>query len=135
LEEKPLGGIPAGAAAPQTSDDLEALRSQRVVYFDYDSSEITAEARETIEAHVRYLVRHPDLPVLLEGHTDERGTREYNIALGERRAHSVRQIMELLGVSSPLLRTSTYGEEYPADPAHEESAWRLNRRVEIKYPP
>ncbi len=114
-------------------DDPASLLSRRTVYFDFDSSELSAEAREIVEAHARYLASHPDATVTLEGHADERGTREYNLALGERRAESVRRLMTLIGASSPQLNVVSYGKERPAVEGHDESAWRLNRRVEIVY--
>ena len=89
--------------------------------------------RGTIEAHSRYLAEHPGALITLEGHADERGSREYNIALGERRAHAVRQLMTLLGATNPQIRTISYGEERPAAVGHDESTWQLNRRVEIIY--
>lgn len=114
-------------------DDPASPLSQRVVYFDFDSSEIKPEDREIVEAHAQYLVDHPNATVVLEGHTDERGSREYNIALGERRAKAVRRFVGLLGASDMQIRTVSYGEERPAELGHDESAWQLNRRVEIDY--
>jgi peptidoglycan-associated lipoprotein len=114
-------------------DDPNSLLSKRVVYFDFDSSAIREDSRAVIEAHAKYLASNPGMNVVLEGHADERGTREYNVALGERRANSVRQFMVLNGVSSGQLQTVSYGEERPVATGHSESAWSLNRRVEILY--
>jgi peptidoglycan-associated lipoprotein len=105
----------------------------RVVYFDFDSSEIRADADPVITANARYLAANPAVNATLEGHTDERGTREYNIGLGERRAESVRRAMSAYGVSSGQMRTLSYGEERPADPGHTEESYAKNRRVEIVY--
>ena len=90
-------------------------------------------AQPVIEAHAAYLSEHAGASVTLEGHADERGSREYNIGLGEKRALAVRRLMSLLGATGPQIRTISYGEERPADAGHEESAWQLNRRVEIVY--
>jgi peptidoglycan-associated lipoprotein len=114
-------------------DDPASLLSNRTVYFAYDSAEITGPDRPVIEAHGRYLGDNPSASVTLEGHADERGSREYNLALGERRANAVRQLMTLLGASGAQIRVVSYGEERPAADGHDESAWSLNRRVEIIY--
>jgi peptidoglycan-associated lipoprotein len=129
-EATPLpGGAMSGAASGEAAD----LLSTKVVYFDYDSSTISDEDRAIIKAHAGYLSQHPDIKVTLEGNTDERGTREYNIGLGERRANAVKQMMLLMGVSDQQITTVSYGEERPAALGHDESAWHLNRRVEIVY--
>jgi len=128
-EATPLGG---GGMAGGGAGDADLL-SKKVVYFDYDSSSIHSEDRAIIQAHANYLSQHPGTKVTLEGHTDERGTREYNIGLGERRANAVKQMMLLMGVSSSQISTVSYGEERPAALGHDESAWHLNRRVEIVY--
>ncbi|MCI0401209.1 MAG: peptidoglycan-associated lipoprotein Pal [Gammaproteobacteria bacterium] len=122
-----------GAFQGSPLDDPNSPLSVRVIYFDYDSSEIKAEYRPTIEAHAAYLASHPDVPVTLEGNADERGSREYNLALGDRRAEAVRRQLILLSASAGQIRTVSYGEERPAALDHDESAWSLNRRVEIVY--
>ena len=114
-------------------DDPASLLSHRTIYFAFDSAEILPEDRATVETHAGYLAGNPNASVTLEGHTDERGTREYNIALGERRALSVQQLMLLIGASAQQVRTISYGEERPAAEGHDEAAWALNRRVEIIY--
>ncbi len=113
--------------------DPNNLLSTTVIYFDFDRSDIKSEARDVIEAHARYLVDHPNVRITLEGHADERGTREYNLGLGERRAKAVKQVMELLGVSGRQIEIISYGEEKPAVMGHDESAWSKNRRVVIVY--
>jgi len=114
-------------------DDPASLLSNRTVYFEYDSADITGPDRPVIEAHGRYLADNPSASVTLEGHADERGSREYNLALGEGRANAVRQLMTLLGASGSQIRGVSYGEERPAVEGHDESSWSRNRRVEIIY--
>jgi peptidoglycan-associated lipoprotein len=105
----------------------------RTVYFEYDSSEVRSEFIPLISAHGELLASDSSRKVVLEGHADERGSREYNIALGERRAISVRRLLLSSGASSSQIRTLSYGEERPAVIGHDESAWHKNRRVEIRY--
>jgi peptidoglycan-associated lipoprotein len=114
-------------------DDPNSLLAKRTVYFNYDESVIIESDRPILEAHAEYMSRNPGAAVTLEGHTDERGTREYNLALGEQRAISVRQFMSLLGASGQQMRTLSYGEERPAALGDTEEAWALNRRVVIVY--
>ena len=104
-----------------------------MIYFEYDSSNILAEDQDLLVAHAGYMTANPGQGVTLEGHADERGSREYNIALGDRRALSVQRVLELNGVSSGQVSVVSYGEEKPAAEGHSEAAWRLNRRVEIVY--
>ena len=114
-------------------NDPNSHLSVRLIYFAYDSSEIRPEFRPAIEAHAQYLATHPDTIITLEGHTDERGSREYNLALGEARAKAVKSQLTLLGASSGQIRTVSYGEEQPAVDGHDEGAWSQNRRVQILY--
>lgn len=114
-------------------DDPNSPLSKRIIYFDYDSSEIKSQYRSIIEAHAQYLIANPKVIVSLEGHTDERGSREYNLALGERRAQAVKDQMMVLGVPSSQLRTISYGEERPVAYGHDEASWSQNRRVELVY--
>ena len=114
-------------------DDPDSLLAKRTVFFEYDESVILDADRPILEAHAQYLSQNPGAAITLEGHTDERGTREYNLALGEQRAISVRQFMSLLGASGQQMRTVSYGEERPAALGHNEEAWAQNRRVEIIY--
>ena len=114
-------------------DDPQSPLSVRTIYFEYDSSEISSDYRSTVEAHSLYLQQNPSTSVILEGHGDERGSREYNLALGERRAKAVKQQMLLLGANSNQIRLVSYGEERPASDGHDESSWQQNRRVEILY--
>lgn len=127
-------GTDAGQdAVMQQLEDPESLLSVRVIYFDYDSSSVQAQFEEIIQAHAAFLQANPEVTASLEGHADERGSREYNLALGERRAQAIKKQMVVLGASPEQLRTVSYGEERPADPGHDEQAWELNRRVEIVY--
>lgn len=133
------GGAQAYAAGEDSRsgiselDDPDSPLSTRVIYFEYDSSEVRPEYRETIEAHAGYLAKNPGTTITLEGHADERGSREYNLALGERRAQAIQQQLTLLGASPGQIRTVSYGEERPAVDGHDESAYSQNRRVEIVY--
>lgn len=125
-------GVEGRALGDQSRAGMPSL-DQRRVYFAFDSSTIDDENRRVVEAHAAYLSSNPQVKVVLEGHTDERGTREYNLALGERRAQSVERMVRVLGVSADRIKTVSYGEEKPVALDHNESAWRLNRRVEINY--
>ena len=116
-----------GNAQPGSQQDLEVNVGDRV-FFGYDSSSLDESARRTLEKQAAWLQQFPAVSVTVEGHTDERGTREYNLALGERRASAVRDYLTALGVSGQRLQTLSYGEERPVDPAHDESAYALNRR-------
>lgn len=116
------------------SDVDEDLLDQRIIHFDYDSDAIRAEFEPVIAAHARYLADNPDTSVRLEGHTDERGSREYNIGLGERRAQAVRRSLLIQGASANQISTVSYGEERPQVFESNESAWAENRRTEIVYP-
>jgi peptidoglycan-associated lipoprotein len=124
---------PATPDAGNPLDDPSSILSTRVVYFAYDSSEVSAQDQAVVEAHANYLLQNPGQRILLEGHADERGSREYNIALGERRALSVARMMQLLGVADSQIRSVSYGEERPSDAGHDEAAWTQNRRVELVY--
>jgi peptidoglycan-associated lipoprotein len=126
------------AAGANAGDDESAgpqggLLSRRIIYFDFDSSEIRGEGTEIVAAHAKSLAGGQGMKVRLEGHTDERGSREYNIGLGERRAQAVRRAMLLQGAAESQITTVSYGEERPAAAGSDESAWAQNRRVEIVY--
>ena len=114
-------------------DDANALISKRVVYFDFDRSDVKDDFRAIVAAHGKYLAADSGASVTLEGHADERGTREYNIALGERRIAAVQRILTLQGASSSQINSISYGEERPAALGHDEDAWSLNRRAEFIY--
>ena len=101
----------------------------RDIHFDYDSSSISDQGRQDAEYNVQVLQANPKVKIQLEGHCDERGTAEYNLALGDKRAHAVKQVMLSLGVDPSRLSTISYGEEVPLDPGHSESSYAKNRRV------
>ena len=114
-------------------NDPQSPLAERIIYFDFDSSQVREEYLDLIAAHGKFLAEHASLKIRLEGHTDERGTREYNVALGENRSKSVRSLMELQGVAADQLELVSYGEELPIAFGHDEMAWSKNRRVEIVY--
>ncbi len=122
------GGLSAAAL-----DDPNSPLSVRVIYFDYDSANIRSDFAGTVSAHAGYLAANPGASVTLEGHADERGSREYNLALGERRALAVRRQLVLLGASAGQVKAVSYGEERPAVDGHDEQSYGLNRRVELVY--
>ena len=126
------GGISSsdlpGEPVPGSQEDLEVSVGDRVL-FDYDSSVLDPAATQTLDRQAAWLKQYPDVIVTIEGHADERGTREYNLALGDRRANAVKNYLLALGVSADRLLTISYGEERPADPAHDEAAWAANRRA------
>ncbi len=103
------------------------------IYFDFDTSVIREDSREILDLHVAYLRLNPSQNVVLEGHADERGTREYNNALGERRGNAVKDYFMVQGVNADQIEVISYGEEKPAVIGHNNAAWSKNRRVEIKY--
>jgi len=113
--------------------DTDSCLRQRVVYFDLDRSEIKPEFQAQIACHAAYLRQFPDARVRLEGNADERGSREYNLGLGERRGNAVQSALSAAGASSAALNVVSYGEERPVCRQHDESCWSKNRRVEIVY--
>ncbi|MEQ8230500.1 MAG: peptidoglycan-associated lipoprotein Pal [Gammaproteobacteria bacterium] len=127
-------GLPQGSElSPAALNDPASPLAVRIIYFDYDSANIRGDSSDTVAAHAAFLAANPTLSVTLEGHADERGSREYNLALGERRALAVRRQLVLLGASAGQVRTVSYGEERPAVDGHEEQSYALNRRVELVY--
>lgn len=152
VEERPAAaGMPGEAGAPgeqppETAalpgreavqvhplDDPDSILAKRVIYFGYDESAVDGEYRSVVAAHAEYLAGNPEAHVVLQGHADERGSREYNIGLGERRAEAVRRLLLFQGAADDQIRTVSYGEERPAVNGHDEPAWAQNRRVEIIY--
>ncbi|OTG65797.1 peptidoglycan-associated lipoprotein Pal [Acinetobacter silvestris] len=123
----------AGASAKGVTAENKAFLAKRVVHFDYDSSELSNEDYQTLQAHAQFLKANANSKIALMGHTDERGTREYNMALGERRAKSVQSYLVTNGVASNQLEAVSYGKEMPINPGHDEAAWKENRRVELNY--
>jgi peptidoglycan-associated lipoprotein len=123
----------ASAAAAKAAAAAALATRERIVYFDFDSFVIRPEARPTIEAHGRRLRADAKLHVALEGHTDDRGGREYNLGLGQKRADAVRKALSLLGVADGQMEAVSFGKEKPAVPGNTEAAMQENRRVEINY--
>lgn len=113
---------------PGSQEDLVAHVGDRV-FFEYDSSELADTAQRTLQRQAEWLKMNPDVVATIEGHCDERGTREYNLALGERRASSVRNYLVSLGIDPNRLTVISYGKEYPEDPGENEIAWSKNRRA------
>jgi peptidoglycan-associated lipoprotein len=113
--------------------ERQRLLQQLVIYFDYDQAEIRPEFNALLQAHGQNLAMNSNAQVRLEGHADERGSREYNIGLGERRAQAVRRVLMLQGATANQISTVSYGEERPAATGSDEESWRLNRRVELVY--
>jgi peptidoglycan-associated lipoprotein len=114
-------------------DPRNILSQKRSVYFDYDQFVIKDEYRATVEAHAKYLQGNRTLRITLQGNTDERGTREYNIALGQKRADAVKKLMVLLGAQEVQIETVSFGKEKPRREGHDETSWAENRRVDIVY--
>ena len=125
-------GSGVGSAANPLRDPGSIL-SKRSIYFDFDSFVVKDEYRPLVEAHARYLQQNRNARMTIQGNTDERGSREYNIALGQKRADAVKRMMLLLGATDGQIETVSYGEERPKNAGHEESAWAENRRDDIVY--
>jgi peptidoglycan-associated lipoprotein len=125
--------VPATTPGDAAAAEMQRRLAQRVIYFDFDNAEIRPEFRDVVAAHAQSLSRSPNMKVRLEGHADERGSREYNIGLGERRAQSVRRALMLQGVGDGQIVTVSYGEERPAQAGSDEATWAKNRRVELVY--
>lgn len=119
--------------AQQLLEQQDSPLASRVIYFEYDSAKVNDESLALLEAHGNFIAGNGNVYARLHGHADERGSREYNIALGDRRAQSVRRILLFQGASTDQLETISYGEEQPAVLGHDEAAWSQNRRVELVY--
>lgn len=128
-----------GTATRKTPPAVDPLKdpnnplSKRVIYFDYDKDAVKGEFASLVQAHAAYLSQNRNRKVRLEGHADERGSREYNMALGQRRADAVRKASAVLGVGNERMETISFGEDKPKSSGHDEAAWAQNRRVEIVY--
>ena len=122
-----------GASSKGVTAANKAFLAKRVVHFDYDSSDLSNEDYQTLQAHAQFLMANANSRLALTGHTDERGTREYNMALGERRAKAVQSYLVTNGVNAGQLEAVSYGKEMPINAGHNEAAWKENRRVELNY--
>jgi len=117
------------AIASASLDDLNKNSPLKPVFFELDSSDVNADSQKILDGNAALLKRYPSWAVTIEGHCDERGTAEYNLALGERRAVSARAYLVSLGIPADRLRIVSYGKEFPFDPGHDESAYSKNRRA------
>ncbi len=127
------GAAEGGAWTGSPLDNPDSPLFTKVIYFDFDVSEIRADFRDVVIAHGEYLAANPSVTVTVEGHADERGSREYNIGLGERRANAVKALMMAQGASENQIVTISYGEERPAVEGSNEQAWAQNRRAVLVY--
>lgn len=125
----PVAPLADDSMSARSLDDLNRDSPLQPVFFDYDQSEITAEGQGVLNKNAEILKRYPTWIVNIEGHCDERGTPEYNLSLGERRAVAARAYLVSLGISADRVKTASYGSEFPFDPGHDEAAWARNRRA------
>ena len=128
-----LSGASTGTGTPNALKDPNNVLSKRSVYFEYDSFVVEDKYKPQIEAHARYLSGNKTVRITLQGNTDERGSREYNIALGQKRAEAVKRVLVLMGAQDVVIETVSYGKEKPKREGHDEAAWAENRRVDIVY--
>jgi len=143
VEERTPGQQPApgaqaqplqpGAVGGNPLTDPASPLSRRSIYFDFDSFVIKQEHQALVQAHARYLKDNAQAKVILQGNADERGSREYNLALGQKRADAVKRAMEVLGVKESQIESVSFGEEKPRAPGHDEASWAENRRADIVY--
>jgi len=126
------GGLDASGLPRELTDPSSKL-SKRSIYFDLDSYEVKDEYKDLVAAHAKYLSANKGFKVLLQGNTDERGSREYNLSLGQKRAEAVKRSLTLLGVKDDQIESVSLGEEKPKNPGHDEAAWAENRRADILY--
>jgi peptidoglycan-associated lipoprotein len=125
--------VQQAAVAGNPLHDPNNILTKRSVYFDFDSNVLKEEYEPLVKAHARFMASHGEARARIEGNCDERGSREYNLALGQRRAESMKKVMTVLGVSDSHIETVSYGEEKPAAGGHDETAWSKNRRDDIRY--
>jgi len=126
-------GSGTGTGVPAELRDPNNILSKRSVYFDFDSFVVREEFKPLVEAHGKYLQRNRNMKMTIQGHTDERGSREYNIALGQKRADAVKRMLVLYGATEIQIETVSFGKEKPKNAGHDESAWAENRRDDILY--
>lgn len=139
--QTPAVEVPAAVTAKTTETKIEAnpltdpnnILSKRSIYFDFDRYVVKPEYRALVEAHAQYLLSHPEASIRLEGNADDRGSREYNLALGQKRAVAVKKAVNVLGVADKQIETISYGEEKPKATGENEASWAENRRADIVY--
>jgi peptidoglycan-associated lipoprotein len=128
-----ISGTSSGTGGANPLKDPNNVLSKRSVYFEFDSFVVEDKYKAMVESHARYLAGNRAAKVTLQGNTDERGSREYNIALGQKRAEAVKRVMVLMGAQDVVIETVSYGKEKPKREGHDEAAWAENRRVDIVY--
>lgn len=131
VDSRQVGTVDAVSTDPL--NDPKGELAQRSVYFDFDSYVVKGEYQPVVDAHARYLNTHGDRKVVIQGNTDDRGGREYNLALGQKRAEAVRKAMSLMGVSDNQMEAVSFGKEKPKATGNDEAAWAENRRADIVY--
>ena len=140
LDESAKDGTLAGQTAGSQTQAVNPFAdpnnplSKRSVYFSFDSYEVEAQYMPAVEAHARWLAAHPNVNIIIQGNTDERGGREYNLALGQKRSEAVKQRLQLLGIPAERIEAVSFGREKPVAYGHSEEAWAQNRRADIVYP-
>jgi peptidoglycan-associated lipoprotein len=133
------GAVPPPSQVTTVTNDARAEASanealtKRSIYFDLDSDTVTEASKPVVQAHARYLVANPSIKATIQGNTDERGSREYNLALGQRRAEAVKKLLNVLGANLSQMEAVSFGEEKPRALGHDETAWAENRRADIQY--
>jgi len=130
VSSQPLG---TSTVAVNPLKDPGNILSKRSIYFDFDSNLVKDEYKPIVTAHARYLAQNRSAQMRIEGNADERGSREYNLALGQRRADAVKQMMQLLGAQASQIESVSFGEEKPRATGHDEASWAENRRADIRY--
>lgn len=137
LDESAKEGTLAGQVTEAQKDpftDPSNPLSRRSIYFAFDSYDVAPEYAPVVEAHAKWLIAHPEVSIVIQGNTDERGGREYNLALGQKRSEAVKQRMQLLGVPAARIEAISFGKEKPVATGSTEEAWAQNRRADIVYP-
>ena len=122
-----------GSKLPAELTDPKSILSKRSIYFDYDKYDVKAEYKDLVTAHAKYLASHRDFKMLIQGNTDDRGSREYNLALGQKRADAVKKMLTMLGAREDQVESVSLGEEKPKNEGHNEAAWAENRRGDMLY--
>ncbi len=133
IEQPSSSGVQTSQPSVNPLKDPNNILSKRSVYYDFDKFDIKDQYRPIVEAHAKYLQSHPDAKMLIQGNCDERGSREYNVALGQRRAEGVKKMLTLLGAKDTQIEAVSLGEEKPRAQGHDEAAWAENRRSDMLY--